>query len=179
MEEAKFQEVVAAARSGQRRALTTLYGAYNPMLTRFLRAQAPEAHEDLAHDTWLAVAPRLSKFRGDERAFRLLLLTVAREESARRREAIHELPTTFMAHGALDDTVDTFGDATVADAALAQMLAGLKPVHAEILLLRVVGGLTADETAALVGKSPGAVRVIQHRALRQLAERLSGEKVGS
>jgi DNA-directed RNA polymerase specialized sigma24 family protein len=41
----------------------------------------------------------------------------------------------------------------------------------------VVGGLSAEETGALVGKSPGAVRVIQHRALQRLARRLSQDRV--
>jgi RNA polymerase sigma-70 factor (ECF subfamily) len=44
-------------------------------------------------------------------------------------------------------------------------------------LLRVVGGLSAEETGAFVGKSAGAVRVIQHRALRKLAKRLSKNRV--
>ncbi len=38
----------------------------------------------------------------------------------------------------------------------------------EILILRVVVGLSAEETAEAVGSSPGAVRVAQHRALARL-----------
>jgi RNA polymerase sigma-70 factor (ECF subfamily) len=44
----------------------------------------------------------------------------------------------------------------------------------EILLLRVVVGLSAEETAEAVGSTPGAVRVAQHRALTRLRKELSG-----
>ena len=42
--------------------------------------------------------------------------------------------------------------------------------HAEIIMLRVVAGLEAADVARIVGKTPGAVRVTAHRALRRLAE---------
>ena len=45
----------------------------------------------------------------------------------------------------------------------------------EVILLRVLGGLSALETAAAIGKSEGAVRVLQHRALRLLKEKLTGD----
>jgi RNA polymerase sigma-70 factor (ECF subfamily) len=37
-------------------------------------------------------------------------------------------------------------------------------------MLRVVAGLEAADVARIVGKTPGAVRVTAHRALRRLAE---------
>jgi RNA polymerase sigma-70 factor (ECF subfamily) len=38
----------------------------------------------------------------------------------------------------------------------------------ELLDLRVVGGLSADEVASVLGKQPGAVRMAQSRALDRL-----------
>jgi RNA polymerase sigma-70 factor (ECF subfamily) len=57
-------------------------------------------------------------------------------------------------------------------AQLAKILALLPPVPREIVVLRVVVGLTAEETARLVGGTPGSVRVAQHRALAGLRCRL-------
>jgi len=37
-------------------------------------------------------------------------------------------------------------------------------------MLRVVAGLSAEDVARVTGRSPGAVRVLQHRALRRLAD---------
>ena len=48
------------------------------------------------------------------------------------------------------------------------LLDQLPPAHRELLLLRVVAGLSAEETGAALGMSPGAVRVAQHRALARL-----------
>jgi len=45
----------------------------------------------------------------------------------------------------------------------------LSPEQAEVVLLRVVGGLSAEDVASILGKTPGNIRVIQHRALTQLA----------
>ncbi|MFL6102209.1 MAG: sigma factor-like helix-turn-helix DNA-binding protein [Actinomycetes bacterium] len=40
----------------------------------------------------------------------------------------------------------------------------------EVLALRVLGGLSATQVGEVLGKSEGAVRVAQHRALRSLRE---------
>jgi RNA polymerase sigma-70 factor (ECF subfamily) len=180
MDRGEFPRVLAAARGGEREAIATLYTAFNPMLVRFLHAQSPDLGEDLAQDTWLKVAPKLREFQGDERAFRIWLLSIARDELGRSDRAARQTPTSPITSVVL--TTDDArrwqsDDVRVADAAVAQLLADLPPEHAEILLLRVVGGLTAEETGALVGKTGGAVRVIQHRALHRLARRLGGERV--
>jgi RNA polymerase sigma-70 factor (ECF subfamily) len=178
LDEAAFQQIVGRAGAGDRRALSDLYANYNPMLVRFLRAQTPGYGEDLAQETWLAVAPKLETFRHDERAFRILLLSEARHQAATFKKSSRSEPARSVPPSRLTALRPiTVGDATVADAAVAQLLDGLRPLHAEILLLRVVGGLSAEETGALLGKSPGMIRVTQHRVLRQLARRLGSDRV--
>lgn len=175
MDEAEFDLVQQAGR-GSEGALSRLYAAYNRLLVRYLRAHVPGFGEDLAQETWLAVAPRLREFRGSERDFRVFLLSEARQQVAdfrNQRDPARPLaPRTLRGLRSVD-----VGDEPVADAALATLLEGLRPLHAEILLLRVVGGLTAEETGALLGKSPGVIRVTQHRVLRQLAKRLGPEPI--
>jgi RNA polymerase sigma-70 factor (ECF subfamily) len=53
----------------------------------------------------------------------------------------------------------------------------LPPKQREILVLRVVVGLSAEETADAVNSTPGAVRVAQHRALSRLRKALAGEEL--
>lgn len=178
MEEADFQKVLRTAAKGDRRALAFLYAQYNRMLVRFLRAQAPSFGEDLAHETWLSVAGELRRFQGDERAFRVLLLSEARRHAAAWKRSSALERTRPVAPSELSVlTPAAIGDEPVADAAVAGLLHGLSPLHAEILLLRVVGGLSAEETGAILGKSAGVVRVTQHRVLKQLARRLSNGPV--
>jgi RNA polymerase sigma-70 factor (ECF subfamily) len=174
----EFDLVLQQAGSGSEGALSRLYAEYNRMLVRYLRVHAPGAGEDLAQETWLAVAPRLRTFRGTESDFRVFLLREARGQAAEYRHNAQSDPARPFAPRSLNAMRRTdVGDEPVADAALATLLDGLRPLHAEILLLRVVGGLTAEEAGALLGKSPGMIRVTQHRVLRQLAKRLGSEPI--
>ena len=54
------------------------------------------------------------------------------------------------------------------------MLDALPDAQREVLVLRVALGLTAEETAALVGSTPGAVRIAQHRGLARLRLAVAG-----
>jgi RNA polymerase sigma-70 factor (ECF subfamily) len=121
----------------------------------------------------------LAAFDGEKRAFRVWLFSIARAQVAKQRGSSGVLHTTTVDPYALSSVTRHWesDDRSVADAAVAQLLAGFPSSHVEILLLRVVGGLSAEETGALVGRSAGAVRVIQHRALQKLARRLSAERV--
>lgn len=60
------------------------------------------------------------------------------------------------------------------------LLATLPEKHREILVLRLVVGLSAEETAAAVGSTAGAIRVAQHRAIQKLKTRVAkaGEMYG-
>ena len=51
------------------------------------------------------------------------------------------------------------------------------PSQADIVLLRVLGGLSIGEVAKILGTRPGAIRVLQHRALRRLASIVAREEV--
>jgi RNA polymerase sigma-70 factor (ECF subfamily) len=52
-----------------------------------------------------------------------------------------------------------------------ELLADLNPDYREVLALRVVADLSLEETAAIMGKSQGAVKQLQRRALSALRER--------
>jgi RNA polymerase sigma-70 factor, ECF subfamily len=56
-----------------------------------------------------------------------------------------------------------------AQGAVETLVAELTPDQAEAVRLRVVGGLSVSETARIMDREPGTVRVLCHRALRRLA----------
>jgi len=58
-----------------------------------------------------------------------------------------------------------------------RLVATLPPDQAEAVLLRVIGGLDVPRTASVMGRSPGAVRVLVHRGLRRLREQLTRSPV--
>ena len=91
-----------------------------------------------------------------------------RRSTSRRRETLVDGVTEC----ASDETFEPERVAVQLDTArrVAELLATLPEQQAEILRLRVAAGLTAEETAAVLGMTPGAVRVAQHRALARLRD---------
>jgi RNA polymerase sigma-70 factor (ECF subfamily) len=175
-----FDAILDAAASGDERAFAILWRDLQPALLRYLRVVAQAASEDLASETWLEVARGLGRFKGNETGFRSWVFTVARHRMLdwRRREARH--PTTPMPPDEVPerpgpgDAADTVLEAISTRAALA-LIAELPHDQAEVVTLRVVAGLDVTQVADIVGKRPGAVRVLAHRGLRRLAERLGAD----
>jgi RNA polymerase sigma-70 factor (ECF subfamily) len=170
----EFDTVLSAAKTGDGEAIATLYRALNPLLLRYFKANARGVAEDLAQEVWLGAAPRLGTFEGDEHQFRTWLFTVARRRlvdhwraSGRRVNEVHD---TVEATTTDDDDPAA---RIIGDVAIAELTAGLTDEQREVMVLRVVGGLSVDEVAAIIDKTPGAVRVIQHRAVRKAAARLN------
>lgn len=173
-----FEAVIEAARAGDDRAVGYLYDQIQPALLRYLRWQLPSMAEDLASETWLAVAEGLSRFEGDEAAFKGWIFTIARRRLADhrrrtgRRDARAQPAEAAPPSVAGDDPADLVTGRMSAQDAISALTAALPSEQAEIVLLRVVGGLPMEEVARVVGKRPGTVRVLQHRALRRLASQL-------
>jgi RNA polymerase sigma-70 factor (ECF subfamily) len=177
----QFGPVVAAARAGAEWALAALYREFHPGLLRYLRAQEPNDGEDLVTETWLDAAAGLDRFQGDEWAFRRWLFTIARRrliDHRRRRERTPHSGAGLDALGGLPGADDTEGAVLAAgdtETALAR-IAALPPDQGEVILLRVLAGLDVADVADVLGKKPGAVRVLQHRALQRLADQLARER---
>ena len=178
----EFERTLAEAREGHGSALGELFRDLYPRILRFLRALEPNEAEDLASDAWLDVANALRQFEGDERGLRALAFTIARRRliDLQRRRAKHpSVPIELeqlVEEGWAGDVEEEAMTALATEAALARV-AALPPDQAEVILLRVLGGLPVADVARIVGKRPGAVRVIQHRALRRLAEQITGDNV--
>ncbi|HEX8862695.1 MAG TPA: RNA polymerase sigma factor [Actinomycetes bacterium] len=173
--------MLAAAVGGDEQAFARLWRDLHPGLLRYLRVVVPDAAEDVASETWLEVVRGLGQFTGDETGFRSWVFTIARHRALddRRRHARRfavPLPVELAVgwQGA-DDPADQVVEGLSTRAALA-VIAQLPHDQAEVVLLRVVAGLGVEQMARLLGKRPGAVRVLAHRGLRRLAERLEPDQ---
>ncbi|MGH9024042.1 MAG: RNA polymerase sigma factor [Acidimicrobiia bacterium] len=183
MTDPKFDRVLPAAQAGADWAVDVLFRSYQPLLLRYFRAQEPRVADDLAGDVWLALARGLGGFTGCEAGFRGWLFTIARRRliEHRRRAACRGGNEVSIDHVAVlvggDDPAAEATDSISAQEAIDRLVGALTPDQAEVVLLRVVAGLSAGEVARMTGRSPGHVRVLQHRALRRLAEVFSVEAV--
>jgi RNA polymerase sigma-70 factor (ECF subfamily) len=165
---------LASAKLGDEPAVAALFRHWQPRLLAFFRAAGADQPEDLTSDVWLDVARSLARFEGDHGAFGGWLFTIARRRLIDDRRRIAARPCTADAEAVeLTSTLDTDRDVMqrISHDAAVRTLAELPPDQAEVLLLRVVAGLDTAAVAELLGKTSGAVRVLQHRGLRRLAER--------
>lgn len=169
-----------AARDGDEQAFSTLYRALQPTLLTYLRQRAPDAAEELASETWLAAARQLATVEGGVEGFRALLFTIGRRRVADHHRARSREPHTVVLGEAIEhpapDAVAALEDALASRDSVRALTAHLKPDQAEVVLLRVVAGLSVEEVARTMGKSPGAIRVLQHRALRALYDVLAAHR---
>ena len=171
----EFADLLTAAQSGSEAGFSRLWRNANPALLRYLRVIAPGAEEDIAAETWVHVVRGLASFRGDEQAWRAWLFTTARRRAidlARHRSRRPETALDDLTAAQLPSSADSAETAmeNLSTAATIGLLAGLPPMQAEVILLRVVAGLDTESVARLLRKSPGAVRVAAHRGLRRLAQ---------
>lgn len=173
-----FERVLGAAQSGDEVAFGQLWRDLNPRVLRYLRTLAPSSAADLASETWLQVIKSLPRFSGEEPAFRAWVFTIARSKVVDAHRRDRRRPQTTTNEAALealvspDDTALLALERLTTDSALA-LIASLPKDQAEVIMLRVVAGLDVATVAKLMGKSPGAIRVAAHRALRCLQELLT------
>ncbi len=173
-----FPVVLAAARAGEAWAAEAIFRDLQPRLLRFLRSAEPRAADDLAGELWLAVAKGLGDFSGELADLRAWVFSIARRRLAdhRRRSARRNTePTEADVFVSRPDPADVAGvvvDRLSGHDAAALVVALLPSDQAEVVLLRVLGGLDVSRVGEVMGRSANWVRVVQHRALKRLAERL-------
>jgi RNA polymerase sigma-70 factor, ECF subfamily len=165
---------LTAALRGHEAGFTVLWTALQPPLLRYLRVLVGDAAEDVASETWLQAARDLPGFRGDVAGFRVWLFRIARhraiDDRRRGRRYIQDpydpatqeyLVTSPDAEREAMEGLDTRWALAV--------ISTLPPDQAEAVMLRVVAGLDVAQTAQVLGKRPGAVRIAAMRGLRRLA----------
>jgi RNA polymerase sigma-70 factor, ECF subfamily len=178
--EIDVEAMVRDARAGDSNALGQLYDTYRDRVARFATGRLGDAEkaEDVTSETFEAVCRNLGSYRAGT-DFEAWLFTIAHRRVAdhfrrrfRRREV--ELDEAVLTHqGALPPAVGGPEEAVLAAERRAEVAGAFRRLRAdqqEVLALRVLGGLSAAQVADVLGKSEGAVRVAQHRALRSLRE---------
>lgn len=177
-----FASILAAAQAGAEWALADLYAQFNPRLERYFAARAPTSGEDLAAETWIGVARALREFRGDEKSFRSWLFTIGYrrladhwKQTASDPDPVD--PSAMTAWAGSSDPEAVVIEALSAREAARRIVGCLSADQADVVLLRLLGDLDAEQVGEVLGKRPGAVRALQHRAVQKLKEEFSLEGV--
>lgn len=181
---ADFDGVLAAAREGAPWAFERLYADLAPVVAGYARLQGSLEPDDVASEVFLGVFAGLSSFAGSEQQFRSWVFTIAyrRVTDERRRRA--RRPATVDADLEILEQVrggDAEHDALteLGRRRVHELCAGLSDDQREVVLLRVLGDLSVEEAAAIVGKSTGAVKALQRRGLNALRRQLDREGVST
>jgi RNA polymerase sigma-70 factor (ECF subfamily) len=186
----ELDAAVAAAAQGDRTALAQVLEVVRPLVVRYCRARVGPAErgqlsaDDVAQEVCLAVMTALPRYQDQGRPFMAFVYGIAahkvadahRNASRNRADPMADVPDVVSAEQGPEQR------ALESEAArqMEELLATLPAKHREILILRLVVGLSAEETAAAVGSTAGAIRVAQHRAIAKLKTRVAkaGELYG-
>jgi RNA polymerase sigma-70 factor (ECF subfamily) len=175
--DAPFAEVLTSAKAGFPSAFELLFRQLSRPLAAYFRSQGASDPAGSVNDVLLRVFRGVDRFEGDEAGFRAWVFTIARNSLVdERRKARRRVTVTPMepAEELLPEepaseqrALTRLGTRDVVDA-----IDSLVPDQREVLLLRILGDLTVDQVAAVLGKRPGAVKALQRRGLAALRRRL-------
>lgn len=178
---------VKAAVGGDRHAMERLLAAIRPLVVRYCRARIGRQEktfasaDDVAQEVCFAVIKALPAYRDQGRPFIAFVYGIAAHKVADSHRSASRNRTDPFA-----DVPDepAFGDGPEQqlmngelNSRMARVLDVLPDKQRDILVLRVIEGYSAEETAEMVNSTPGAVRVAQHRALARLRKVLSPEEL--
>lgn len=170
------RELVRRAIDGDAAAFDSLMRHIHGPIVRYCRARIGQngavSADDVVQETMFAVAKSLDRYTDRGRPFMAYVYGVASHKVADAHRAgardlsfpYETLPDTPVSGEGPEEAV-LLGDA---GNELGGLLDSLSDKARDIIILRVFEGLSAEEVAQLVGSTPGAVRVAQHRALAKL-----------
>ncbi|WP_372671966.1 sigma-70 family RNA polymerase sigma factor [Amycolatopsis kentuckyensis] len=182
-----LDEPVAAAVEGDPRAVERLLAAIRPLVVRYCRARIGRREhsfasaDDVAQEVCLAVLTALPSYRDQGRPFLAFVYGIAQHKvaDAHRAAARDRAEPTAELPDEVDSDIGPEQHELRRELheRMARLLEVLPDKQREIVVLRVVVGLSAEEVADAVGSTPGAVRVAQHRGLTRLRKVLTAQEV--
>lgn len=171
---------LTAAGAGDVAAFERIYHRLAPSVASYLRWNGVVDVESLTNEVMTQIYRNLPRFTGDADAFRSWAFTIAHHRMVDERRAEGRRPPVVDGDIDADDVVGNVEDEAIdllSDERVRLLFDGLSPDQRDVLLLRVVADLSIDDAALALGKPPGAVKSLQHRALAALRRQLDREKM--
>jgi RNA polymerase sigma-70 factor (ECF subfamily) len=171
--------IIARAQAGDESAFGELYARYARYILRYMyvRTREPELAQDLTQEVFIRVIKGIGglQYRG-EKMFLGWLYTIAGNvligQTRRRQLSVSSLSDSA-------DVTDPRGQEAVSSLferlSLQHAIAQLTVEQQHVLILKFFGDMTNQEIAATIGKTEGAVKALQHRAIQALQQILDRE----
>lgn len=171
-------KLIEQAIKGKPSAFGSLYDYYQPKIYRFvlIKVGRREDAEDLTHQVFLSAFENIKSYKDMGHPFSSWLYRIARNQvidfyRARKPEMSLEKfePDFFVAPAIAHFGVDERLEANRVRAAIEK----LKPEYQDVIIMRFIEDLSIKEVAATLDKTEGAVKLLQHRAIKELKKILS------
>ena len=186
-----FAALLAGVKAGRPSAWDQCYRRLAPAVAGYLRMQGARDVDDLTSEVFLAIFRNIAGFTGTEANFRSWVFVIAhRRVQDDRRRRFRRPPAESFDASSIErigrmasvpgpgrngcEAADDEALRAISTEGVAEMCARLAPDQREVVLLRILGDLTVDQVAEVLGKSQGAVKQLQRRAfeaLRRLVDR--------
>ena len=174
----RIRGLVERAQRGDREALEELYLTHFDRIYSYLHLSVGSRHdaEDLTTQTFVKMLESIGRFRWQSVPFSAWLFRIAHNlaidhfRSRRRWHLEEEPPEPARAE---ESSAEDQALAAIGDASLLELVAGLSGEQRQVLTLKFVFRFSNGEAAAILGKTEGAVKSLQHRALSSLQKHVS------
>jgi RNA polymerase sigma-70 factor, ECF subfamily len=175
---AELEPLVERAQARDRDALEELYLLHFDRIFGYLQVTVGNRHdaEDLTMQTFLRMIQSIGRFRWQAAPFSAWLFRIAHNlamdhfRSGRRWQPEAEVPEP---PGSAVDSAEEGALESIGRQSMLAMIEELSPDQQQVLTLKFVFGFSNPETAAILGKTEGAVKSLQHRALASLQRELA------
>ena len=176
---AQVRRLVERAQQGDRAALEELYLIHFDRIYSYLHMSVGNRHdaEDLTTQTFVRMLESIGRFRWRSAPFSAWLFRIAHNlsmdhfRSSRRSQPTEDVPEPA---GAEERSAEDEAFQSIGRRSMLEMIEGLSDEQRQVLTLKFVFNFTNGDVATILGKTEGAVKSLQHRALVSLQKQLAG-----
>jgi RNA polymerase sigma-70 factor, ECF subfamily len=175
---ANVRELVERAKRGDRDALEELYLLHFDRIYSYLHMSVGNRHdaEDLTTQTFLKMLEAIGRFEWKSVPFSAWLFRIAHNlamdffRAGKRVQPEEEVPEP---PGSEEASAEFHALHSIGRSSMLDLIADLSPEQRQVLTLKFVFNFANGDVAEILGKTEGAVKSLQHRALATLQKHVS------
>ena len=177
-QDADVRALVARAQQGDRAALEDLYLIHFDRIYSYLHMSVGNRHdaEDLTTQTFLKMLEKIGSFKWQSAPFSAWLFRIAHNlamdhfRASRRWQPEEEVPEP---PGESEPSAELAAFQSIGRQSMLELIEDLSQEQKQVLTLKFVFNLPNGEVATILGKTEGAIKSLQHRALVSLQKQIS------
>jgi RNA polymerase sigma factor (sigma-70 family) len=176
-EDQRLGRLIERAQLGDPAAFEEIVQGLEKPLLGFARAHGASDPDGTVNEVLLRVFRGILAFDGGPAQFRAWVYKIARNLLVDERRAASRRPDAYPTEPArlVEQRTAVDRDHLAEIDGITQLLEGVPDDQRDVLIMRIVAGLSVAEVAEALGKRPGAVRALQHRGLERLRRELTME----